>query len=146
MEQFEPYADGHDPSYYFHASGQSPIGSSHIDPPQDLDPAFDRWASLVEVCASTQRSSLTAPASPDGVAPALRPSLQSNNYFHFSPQSSMVQVHPSGVEVEPGQGLSSLECKAPVTAPRLLRRHACQMCDKAFDRPSTLKTVCILRT
>ena len=143
MEQFElTDANRDDPTFSFHATGQS-LRSSHIDPPQDLDPAFDRWASLVEVCASTRHSALTAPSSPHPVA---RPSQGSNNYLHFAPsQPSMAQARPSDIEDELGPGLSSLECKVPVSTPRLRKRHACKMCDKAFDRPSTLKTVRILR-
>jgi hypothetical protein len=145
LQEFEHTdSDGRDPSYFFYATGQSLAGPSNVDPPQNSAAASDRWASLVEVCASTRPSSLNASSSSYQIPAAQHPIPDLNNPFRFAPSlSSMVQAPPSAyIEDEAaGLGLSPLDNDASTTLHRPRRRHACKMCDKAFDRPSTLKTV-----
>jgi hypothetical protein len=117
------------PDSLVYATGQPFSGPAHRDP--HTAAAFDRWTSQVEVCASIRPTSLTVL----GQAP-----------IHFNPPlrllpaiSSMVRAPFSDTEDEPRATLANRDEHGMTPGNR--KRHACELCDKAFDRPSTLKTV-----
>lgn len=128
------------PPTFIHATGQDISGPSHRDPHPNA--AFDRWTSLVEVCASTTPTSLIALGSPSfqNSLPPL-PHLADNLPVRFLPTlSSMVQAPLSDIEDEP-RGTTLVNENDHCVMPRNRKKHACELCNKAFDRPSTLKTV-----
>lgn len=127
-----------------HPTGRAISGPSCRDPHPDA--AFDRWTSLVEVCASIRPTSLSvlgSPSSPPLPLSDLHP-LRDNPPLPLLPGlSSMVRAPLSDIEDDPREAPTNYNNQHNMIAPnpRHRRRHQCELCDKSFDRPSTLKTV-----